>query len=130
MAPLCHKLIKKDVRSVKRTNITPKELPKKDGIEPLTPEARENQMISLAMDLAEQRLRDGTASAQEVVHFLKLGASTTKYEKQLDEAQVRLAETKIKAYEQSQKVEELYANAISAMRLYSGQNNGDESSNL
>jgi len=130
VAPLCHKLIKKDVRSVKRTNITPKELPKKDGIEPLTPEARENQMISLAMDLAEQRLRDGTASAQEVVHFLKLGASTTKYEKQLDEAQVRLAETKIKAYEQSQKVEELYANAISAMRLYSGQNNGDESSNL
>ncbi len=115
---------------MRKTNVTPKELPKKDGIEPLTPEARENQMISLAMDLAEQRLRDGTASAQEVVHFLKLGASTTKYEKQLDEAQVRLAETKIKAYEQSQKVEELYANAISAMRLYSGQNTGDEVSNL
>lgn len=115
---------------MRRTVITPTELPPKDGIEPLTPEARESQMISLAMDLAEKRLREGTASAQEVVHFLKLGASTTKTEKQLSEAQVKLAETKIKAYEQSQKVEELYANAISAMRLYSGQSNSDDENNL
>lgn len=36
---------------------------------PLTPEGKENQMISLAMDCAESQLRDGTASSAVIVHF-------------------------------------------------------------
>ena len=54
----------------------------------LTPEARENQMISLAMDLAEKRLRDGSASSQEVTHFLKIAAS-----KEIDAINLKLAQT-------------------------------------
>ena len=110
---------------MKKYVVTPTEV-EKDGIEPLTPEARENQMIALAMDLAEQRLRDGTASAQEVVHFLKLGASTTKVEKRLDEKNIELADAKIQAYQQTQVIEEVYSKAINAMKLYSGQHNEDE----
>ena len=48
----------------------------------LTPEARENQMISLAMDLVEKRIREGTASSAETTHFLKLATSKTMLEKQ------------------------------------------------
>ena len=48
----------------------------------LTPEARENQMAALAMDLVEQRLRDGTASSQETTHFLKLVSSKAKLEQE------------------------------------------------
>ena len=41
----------------------------------LTPEARENQMISLAVDLAEKQLMEGTASSQVITHYLKLGST-------------------------------------------------------
>lgn len=91
------------------------------AIAPVTPEDRENLMIALAMDLAEQRLRDGTASAQEVVHFLKLGASTTKQDKKLVDKNIELADAKVQAIKQTAKMEELYADAISAMKMYSGQ---------
>lgn len=87
----------------------------------LTPEARENQLISLAMDLVEQRLRDGTASSQETVHFLKLGSSKEKLEQQILAEQKKLVVAKTSAIESQERIDELYANAIKAMRTYSGQ---------
>ena len=48
----------------------------------LTPEARENQMISLAVDLAGKQLQEGTASSQVITHFLKLGSTKQQLEKQ------------------------------------------------
>ena len=51
----------------------------------LTPEARENQIISLAMNTAEQRIRDNTASDTLICHFLKLG--TSKYQLELEKRQ-------------------------------------------
>lgn len=86
----------------------------------LDPDARENQMIAYATNLAERQLIEGTASSQVIVHYLKLGSSKEKLEKKLLAEQVKLAEAKTEALQAAQRVEELYANAIDAMRRYSG----------
>lgn len=86
----------------------------------LTPEARENQMISLAVDLAEKQLMEGTASAQVITHYLKLGATTAKLEKEKLERENELLRAKTDALKAAERVEELYTNAINAMRNYSG----------
>ena len=90
------------------------------------PEARENQMISLAVDLAEQQLRDGTASSQVITHFLKLGSTKERIEKEILEKQKELISAKTEALQSAKRVEDLYANAISAMRRYSGHGDGDD----
>lgn len=93
----------------------------------LTPEARENQMISLAMNLAEKRLLEGTASSQEITHFLKLGTSKAELEKEKLKAENELLKVKAEAYQSAKEVEAMYAEAITAMRGYSGQGDvGDE----
>lgn len=92
----------------------------------LTPEAREGQMIALATDLVEQRLRDGTATSQEVVHFLRLGSMRERLERERLENENILLRAKTEALESQAKVEELYANAIRAMQRYSGNYNDDE----
>lgn len=92
----------------------------------LTPEARENQLIYLATELAEQQLRDGTASSQVITHFLKLGTTREKTEKEMLEKQKELIDAKIKALRTAEATEELYTNAINAMKLYSGQKSSKE----
>lgn len=102
--------------------------PKKKDIRPaLTPEARENQLIFLATELAEQQLRDGTASSQVITHYLKLGSSKEKIEKEILERQKDLITAKTEALQSAKHVEELYANAIEAMKSYSG--HGDDVDN-
>lgn len=86
----------------------------------LTPEARENQLIFLATELAEQQLRDGTASSQVITHYLKLGSSKERIEKEILEKQKDLITAKTEALQSAKRIEELYANAISAMKSYSG----------
>ena len=86
----------------------------------LSPEARENQMISLAMDLVEERLRNGTASSQETTHFLKLATTREQLEKEKLEKEILEKEAKIKALEANQHSEALYQEAINAFRSYSG----------
>ena len=73
----------------------------------LTPEARENQMISLAVDLAEKQLLEGTASSQVITHFLKLGSTKAQVEKELLERQRDLAAAKTDSLKSQQKIEEL-----------------------
>lgn len=90
-----------------------------------TPEERENQMIALAIDRAEQQLREGTASSAVIVHYLKLGSSRDRLEKEMLEKQKELVAAKTEALQTAKHVEELYAEAIEAMRRYSGQDNGD-----
>jgi len=92
----------------------------------LTPEARESQMISLAVDLAEKQLLEGTASAQVITHYLKLGATTARLEKEKLERENELLKAKTKALESAERVEELYANAINAMKNYSGYGSEEE----
>lgn len=86
----------------------------------LTPEARENQLVSLAIDLAERQLIDGTASSQVITHYLKLGATTARLEKEKLERENELLKAKAKALESAERVEELYTNALNAMRYYNG----------
>jgi len=92
----------------------------------LTPEARENQLVSLAIDLAEKQLREGTASSQVITHYLKLGSTKERIEKEILEKQKELIEAKTINLQSAQRVEELYANALEAMRNYSGTLNRDD----
>jgi hypothetical protein len=85
-----------------------------------TPEARENQMISLAIELAEKQLMEGTASSQVITHFLKLGSTKEKIEKEILEKQKDLITAKTEALQSHKKIEELYGDALNAMRRYSG----------
>lgn len=86
----------------------------------LTPEAREQQLASLAYDLVEQRLLDGTASSQETVHFLKLTSVKARLERERQELENELIKAKTEQLQSQKRVEELYANAIRAMREYGG----------
>lgn len=86
----------------------------------LTPEARENQMIALAVDLAEQQLRDGTASSQVITHYLKLASSKEKIEQEKMQLEKELLEAKTKNLQSSQHSEELYAKVLEAFTRYSG----------
>lgn len=90
----------------------------------LTPEARENQMAALAMDLVEQRLRDGTASSQETTHFLKLVSSKAKLEQERLKLENELVAAKTKALANAEEIKVLYEEALKAMRRYGG--HGDE----
>ena len=85
-----------------------------------TPEGRENQIISLAMDLAEKRIRAGTASAQEVTHYLKAGSTSARLERDILKKQKELITAKTEAIQSQKRVEELYADALKAMKKYSG----------
>ena len=92
----------------------------------LTPEGRENQMISLAIDLAEKQLMEGTASSQVITHFLKLGSTKERIEKEILEKQKELIVAKTESLQAAQRVEELYKNALDAMRSYNGQGDPDD----
>jgi hypothetical protein len=85
-----------------------------------TPEGRENELVSLASDLAEEQIRNGTASSQVVTHFLKLGSSRERLEQQRLEHENQLTQVKIEAIESQKRVEELYMEALQAMRSYAG----------
>lgn len=91
----------------------------------LTPEARENQLISLAMDVAEQQLIEGTASSQVVAHFLKLGSTRGRMEREKLRRENELLKAKTESIQSAQRTEELYENALKAMKSYSGA--GDDS---
>ena len=92
----------------------------------LTPEAREQQLIGLAVDLVQQRLLNGTASSQETTHFLKLGSAKAQAERRLLEKQLELMDAKIAALESEKRSEELYKKAIAAMKLYGGHGGSEE----
>lgn len=85
-----------------------------------TPEAREKQMINLAIDLAEKQLREGKASSQVITHYLKLGTTKEKIERDILEKQRDLLEAKTEALKSAARIEELYEDAIKAMREYNG----------
>lgn len=92
----------------------------------LTPEARENQMISYAMDLVEQRLLDGTASSQETTHFLKLATHKAQLEKEKLINENKLLQAKTEDLQRQKTSEEFYSQVLSAIRNYNGQGEPDE----
>lgn len=92
----------------------------------LTPEARENQMVALAVDLAEEQLRNGTASSQVITHYLKLGSTTKKLEKEKLEKENELLKAKTEAIQSDKRNNELYAKVLVAMGIYSGRGDADD----
>lgn len=86
-----------------------------------TPEGREQQLVALAVDVAEAQLRDGSASAQVISHFLKLGSSREHLEQERLKKEISLTDIKMEAIASQKRVEELYTEALQAMRAYSGQ---------
>lgn len=86
-----------------------------------TVEGREGQLVSLAIDLAEKQLLDGSASSQVITHYLKLGTTRERLEQERLVNENSLLVSKVEALESGKKVEELYANALEAMRSYAGQ---------
>lgn len=91
-----------------------------------TPEARENQLISAAMNLAEEQIMNGTASPSIIVHFLKLGSTREQLEKERIEENINLYKAKTESLHSSKEMEVLYSRAIEAMRVYGGGSKEDE----
>lgn len=92
----------------------------------MDPEARENQLISLAVDLAEKQLREGTASSQVITQILKNASSKSRLENEILELQKELITAKTESLKSSQKMEELFAEAINAFKGYSGQDDDQD----
>lgn len=91
-----------------------------------TPEARENQLIAAAVDLAERQLLEGTASPSVITHYLRLASGRERLEREKLERENEVLRAKAEALESNRKTEELYAKAIEAMRSYSGYNTNDD----
>lgn len=106
---------------VKTTNAstTPK------GRPALTPEGRENQLVALAINLAEEQLRNGTASSQVITHYLKLGSTKERLEREKLERENELLRAKAEALQSQKRIEELYADALIAMKDYGGRNDDE-----
>lgn len=96
--------------------------PKKTRRPPATsPEARENQMIALAVEVAEKQMREGKASSQVISHYLKLGSTRERLEQTRLQGEVELLQKKSDNMESAKRIEELYSTALDAMRSYQGQ---------
>ena len=93
----------------------------------LTPEADENQLISLSIDAAKKMLLEGKAPTSIVLHYLKLATTRERLEREIMEKEMELKDAKIQALESQAKVEQLYADAMRAMQRYSGY--GEENDN-
>lgn len=91
-----------------------------------TPEAREKQLIALAVDRAEQQILDGTVSAQVLTHYLKLATAREALERKKLERENELLSARVEQLGSFKQVEELYSNALNAMREYSGHQVADD----
>lgn len=108
----------KEKESVKKANKKPRRA--------RTAEARENQLISLAFDLAEEKLRNGTASSQIIAALLNLGTSKHKLELERMRKDLEVSDAKIEQMKNQETGRELMEEAIKAFRTYSGQPEEDD----
>ena len=107
---------------MRRTKVVHEESPverRKSKTKPaLTPEGRENQLVAMAYDLAEKHLREGTATSQEICHFLRMGSPNTRLEQENLRLKKEKMQAEIEQIHSQKRVEELYANALAAMKSY------------
>lgn len=112
---------------ISKTGDSDRRAPSRVGRRPaMTPEDREDQLIALATDLAEQKLRDGTASNQLINYWLMRGSTKERLEKEKLEKENELLRAKTEMIQSQQRIEELYTEAIKAMGRYSGDRGKDE----
>lgn len=95
-----------------------------------TPEERENQLISAAFDLAERKILDGTASSQVITHFLRLGTERERLERDILRSQQKLVDAKTENLASTKRIEDLYLDAIAAMKHYNGSDRNDEDTDI
>lgn len=91
-----------------------------------TPEQREQQLISKAVNLAERQIEDGTASSQIITHYLKLATTREALEKEKLVEENKLLKARTESMASAKRVEELYEKAMRSMRVYSGQDDPEE----
>lgn len=103
-----------------KTDETPRSKKRRKAPPALTVEDREQQLIALAVDVAEEQLREGTASSQVITHFLKLGTTLAKLERDKLLEENKLLKAKTRALESAERSEAMYAEALKAMRRYQG----------
>lgn len=96
----------------------------------ITPEERENELISLAYDVVEERLRNGTATSQETTTLIKAGSTKAQMEIEKLKRENDLLIAKVANLESQRRVEDLYEEAIAAMRVYSGHGNDENDPNI
>lgn len=84
----------------------------------ITPEGREDQLIAYAIDLAEEQLRNGTASSQVITHYLKLGSMKERQERQKLSEEIKLLQAKTEAIKSEKERNELYSQVLTAIRTY------------
>lgn len=95
-----------------------------------TPEGRETQLVSMAYDLAERQMTEGTATGQVITHFLKLGSTREKLEQERIQQENLMLAAKIEQIASQRRIEELYADALVAMRNYAGQPEPDRGDDI
>jgi hypothetical protein len=98
---------------------------KRRGQPATTEESRENQLVSLAIDLAEKQLAQGIASSQVITHYLKLGSTREKLEQERLHRENQLLNSKVEMMASAKRIEELYEQALNAMRSYAGREIGE-----
>lgn len=94
-----------------------------------TPEEHETRMIGIANEVAEEQLRNRTASSQVICHFLKMGSAKERYEREILKKEAELLTVKTEAIKSQKKVEDLYNSALKAFRSYNGENVEEEDEN-
>jgi hypothetical protein len=114
------------VAAAKKPKKVPADKPKPRRRPAATPEAREQQLTGLAYDLAERRLRDGSATSQEVTHFLRAGSGREELERVKIQHENELTKAKIEAIENQVRSDELFLKAMEAMSLYKGHDAPEE----
>lgn len=110
----------------KRKQTAPKQGPKPTPAPALTPDGRIKQMTALAMNLIEERIRNGTASAQEVTTILKMGSEHAQLELDKLRVETELAQAKKEAIDAQRDTGEKYVKALEAMRRYNGNSVGSD----
>lgn len=105
---------------------TESESPQRKTRKAIDPQARENQLINLAMDEAERQISEGTASSQIITHFLKLGCEKERLEREKLEHENALLRAKKEMIESGKRIEALYGDAINAMKRYKGDSSDDD----
>lgn len=91
-----------------------------------TPELREQELIALAFDVVESRLRKGTATSQETVHFLKLGTENTRLEREKLRKENLLLDARTEQMGRADHMEQLLDRAVKAFKGYSGEENPED----
>lgn len=118
---------------MRKKKVTDENLPAKKLRPAITPEARENQMISLAVNLAEKQLMEGTASSQVISLYLKRAMEKEKDDLELEKLREenKLLRAKTESIQAAQRTDEIYLEVMNCMREYSGEmDSEDEDENI